>query len=103
MLANGSAGADLDQQSRRADEHGGALAPEKRLRTRRRRLPGWTQPMRSLLRGQRMHRAGHTARRGRRIPGSQDRATPPTPAHREHGEVFLKFLCLKKKLVLPTD
>ena len=38
VLAAGPQGAHLHQRPRRADEHGGAVAPEDRLRARRRRL-----------------------------------------------------------------
>ena len=38
VLAAGPQGAYLHQRPRRADEHGGAVAPEDRLRARRRRL-----------------------------------------------------------------
>ena len=44
-----------------------------------------------LLRGERVHRAGDPARRGRRLPGRQDGAQTSAAARPEHREYSFKL------------
>ena len=88
VLAPGLQGAHLHQRSGGADEHGGEVAAEDRLRPGGCRQPGRDREMRRLLRCQRLHRAGHPARRGRRLPGREDGEETQTSAGAELGKIL---------------
>ena len=89
VLAAGLQGADLHQRPGGADEHGGEVEAEDGLRPRGGGQPGRHREVRGVLRCQRLHRAGHTARGGGRLPGRQDGEETQAPAGAELGQIFL--------------
>ena len=94
VLAAGLQGADLHQRLGGADEHGGEVEAEDGLRPGGCGQPGRDREVRGLLRRQRLHRAGHPARRGGRLPGSEDGEETQTSAGAELGEIFLSVKTL---------
>lgn len=57
------------------------------------------EPRGSVLRSERVHRAGDPARGGGRVPGGQDRAATSAAARREYGEI----LTLQGSLIIACD
>ena len=88
VLAAGLQGADLHQRPGGADEHGGEVEAEDGLRPGGCGQPGRDREVRGLLRCQRLHRAGHPARRGRRLPGSEDGEETQTSTGAELGKTL---------------